>query len=65
MELFERNNPVPSSKMMTFFRNETFSVQANYTTPTLLSPNAGSLSALSRSAPCPSARMTTARPSSR
>jgi hypothetical protein len=26
MELFERNNPVPSSKMMTFFRNETFTV---------------------------------------
>lgn len=40
MELFERNNPVPSSKMMTFFRNETFSVQAKYTTPTLLPPNA-------------------------
>lgn len=39
LELFERNNAVPSSKMMTFFRNETFSVQANYTTPTLLPPN--------------------------
>ena len=40
MELFERNNPVPSSKMMTFFRNETFTLQAKYTTPTLLPPNA-------------------------
>merc|ERR1719409_1004426 len=40
MELFERNNAVPSSKMMTFFRNETFTLQAKYTTPTLLPPNA-------------------------
>ena len=36
MELFERNNTVPSSKMMTFFRNETFTLQAKYSTPTLL-----------------------------
>lgn len=40
MELFERNNTVPSLKAMTFFRNETFGVQAKYTTPTLLPPNA-------------------------
>jgi len=40
MELFERNNPVPSSKMMTFFRNETFTLQAKYTTPQLLAPGA-------------------------
>ena len=40
MELFERNNTVPSLKAMTFFRNETFAVQARYTTPTLLPPNA-------------------------
>jgi heat shock protein 4 len=40
MELFERNNAVPSTKMMTFFRNETFGIQAKYTTPTLLHPGA-------------------------
>ena len=40
MELFERNNAVPSTKMMTFFRDETFTLQAKYTTPTLLPPNA-------------------------
>jgi heat shock protein 4 len=39
-ELFERNNAVPSLKTITFFRNETFGVQAKYTTPTLLPPNA-------------------------
>ena len=40
MELFERNSPVPVTKMMTFFRNETFTLQAKYTTPTLLPPGA-------------------------
>jgi heat shock protein 4 len=38
LEIFERNNAVPSSKMMTFFRDETFTIQAKYTTPTLLPP---------------------------
>ena len=39
MQLFERNNVVPSSKMMTFFRNETFTLQAKYQSE-LLSPGA-------------------------
>ena len=31
MELFERNNLVPSTKLMTFFKNDKFTIQANYT----------------------------------
>ena len=40
MEMFERNNAVPSTKMMTFFRNETFAIQAKYVVPALLPPGA-------------------------
>jgi len=37
MELFERNNLVPSTKLMTFFKNETFGIQASYCESELLS----------------------------
>jgi heat shock protein 4 len=37
MELFERNNLVPSTKLMTFFKNNTFSLQASYVKGDLLS----------------------------
>jgi len=38
MELFERNNAVPNSKLMTFFKKEKFAIQAKYSESTLLSP---------------------------
>merc|ERR1719390_536732 len=37
MELFERNNLVPSTKLVTFFKGETFSVQASYSEGNILS----------------------------
>lgn len=37
MELFERNNLVPSTKLMTFFKNDKFSIQASYAGSELLS----------------------------
>ena len=37
MELFERNNLVPSTKLMTFFKNDTFGLQASYCQGELLS----------------------------
>jgi heat shock protein 4 len=37
MELFERNNLVPSTKLMTFFKNDTFGLQASYCEGDLLS----------------------------
>jgi len=37
MELFERNNLVPSTKLVTFFKSETFSVKASYSESDILS----------------------------
>ena len=34
--VFSKNNPIPSSKLLTFYRNETFTIDAEYSDPSEL-----------------------------
>ncbi|ORX95062.1 heat shock protein [Basidiobolus meristosporus CBS 931.73] len=38
LEVFSHNNPVPSTKVLTFYRKEAFDVEAYYSNPELLPP---------------------------